>query len=292
MTRRSALAGLAASSAAAAAGFRAGLRLAEAAEPQPLRIPDLIDARAQGNAISLRAQAGQTAFVPGRESATRGFNGGHLGPTLRLHRGDEVEIAVVNAMRETTAVHWHGLLIPAEADGGPHQTVEPGATWRPRMKVDQSAATLWYHAHVHGDTARQVYGGLAGMILVGDEAERALGLPLTYGIDDIPLLLQDKLFDDSRLVHPQHPVFMIARAAGRHDLGQRHLERGRARAARARTPAPRQRLQRTRLRSFPSTMAAPSTGSAATPAYWKSRSSAARCGSLPVKGPELRSLFA
>lgn len=64
-------------------------------------------------------------------------------------------------MRETTAVHWHGLVVPAEADGGPHQSIQPGATWRPRMKIDQPAATLWYHAHVHGETAQQVYVGLA-----------------------------------------------------------------------------------------------------------------------------------
>jgi FtsP/CotA-like multicopper oxidase with cupredoxin domain len=195
--------------AAAATGFRTSLHHAEAAEPQPLRIPELIDARREGNAISLTAQAGRTAFFSGRDSSTRGFNGAYLGPTLRLYRGDEAEIALTNAMRDDTAVHWHGLLVPAEADGGPHQTVEPGATWRPRMKVDQPAATLWYHAHIHGETARQVYGGLAGMILVSDDAERALGLPSSYGIDDIPLILQDKLFDEGVLVYPRHPMFMM-----------------------------------------------------------------------------------
>ena len=127
MTRRSALAGLAASSAAAAAGFRASLRHAEAAEPQPLRIPDLIDARAQGNAITLSAQAGQTAFVPGRESATRGFNGGHLGPTLRLHRGDEVEIAVANTMRDS---HCRALARTPDPGGGGRRPAPDGRARR------------------------------------------------------------------------------------------------------------------------------------------------------------------
>lgn len=209
ITRRSLLAGVGASGVTAIAGLGTGVFQADAAEPQPLRIPELIDARSRGNAISLTAQTGRTTFLPGGESTTYGFNGAYLGPTLRLHRGDEVEIAVSNAMREATAVHWHGLLVPAEVDGGPHQTIERGATWRPRMKVDQPAATLWYHAHVHGETARQVYGGLAGMILVADEAERALGLPSTYGVDDLPLIVQDKAFEGGRLIYPGHPMFLM-----------------------------------------------------------------------------------
>jgi FtsP/CotA-like multicopper oxidase with cupredoxin domain len=209
ITRRSLLAGVAGTGLAATAGFRARVFQAQAAEGQPLRIPELIDARSKGNTISLTAQAGRTTFFPGSESATLGFNGSYLGPTLRLHRSDEVEIAVANAMRGTTAVHWHGLLVPAEADGGPHHPIEPGATWRPRMKIDQPAATLWYHAHMHGETARQVYGGLAGMILVADEAERALGVPSTYGVDDLPLIVQDKIFQDDRLIYPRHPMVLM-----------------------------------------------------------------------------------
>jgi FtsP/CotA-like multicopper oxidase with cupredoxin domain len=154
-TRRSVVTGLAAAGVASAAGFSTGLFQAKAAESQPLRIPELIDARSRGNAISLAAQAGQTRFSSLGQSATLGFNGSYLGPTLRLHRRDEPEIAVANSMREATAVHWHGLLVPAEADGGPHQPIAPGATWRPRVKVDQPAATLWYHAHMHGGTAQQ-----------------------------------------------------------------------------------------------------------------------------------------
>ena len=205
ITRRSLLASTAALGATATFGLRAAPR-AFAAEPQQLHIPELIDARQRGNGISLKAQTGWTAFFPNLESVTRGFNGSYLGPTLRLHRGDEIEMAVTNGMRDRTAVHWHGLLLPAEADGGPHQMIQPGATWRPQVKVDQPAATLWYHAHVHHDTARQVYSGLAGMILIADDAEQALGLPSDYGVNDIPLILQDKLFEHEQLAYPNHPM--------------------------------------------------------------------------------------
>ena len=174
-----------------------------AGEPQPLRIPELLDAGKLANSVSLEARDGNTEFFPGRASKTLGYNGSYLGPTIRVNRGDEVEIAVSNALKEDTTVHWHGLLIPAELDGSPHQLIRPGATWRPRLPIRQPAATLFYHPHVHGRTGAQVYSGLAGVLLVTDDEERALGLPSEYGVDDLPLVLQDRLFEDGQLALPE-----------------------------------------------------------------------------------------
>ena len=47
-----------------------------------------------------------------------------------------------------------------------------------------------------GKTGSQVYHGLAGVIIVEDEAANGLGLPQNYGVDDIPLILQDRKFND------------------------------------------------------------------------------------------------
>ena len=174
-----------------------------AATLQPLRIPDLLDASKLANSVALEVQVGNTEFFPGKASKTLGYNGSYLGPTIRVNRGDEVEIAVTNALKEDTTVHWHGLLIPAELDGGPHQLIRSGATWRPRLPIRQPAATLFYHPHVHGRTGAQVYSGLAGVLLVTDDAERALGLPSEYGVDDLPLVLQDRLFEDGLMVLPE-----------------------------------------------------------------------------------------
>ena len=174
-----------------------------APEPQLLKVPDLIDARKEGQSLTLKVQTGTTAFFPDQESPTLGYNGSYLGPVIRLHRGDDVEIAVTNALTEDTTVHWHGLLIPGEVDGGPHQLIQPGTTWRPVLSVRQPSATLFYHSHMHDRTAEQVYSGLAGVLLVTDDDEKALGLPSEYGVDDLPLLLQDRQFEDGRLVLPQ-----------------------------------------------------------------------------------------
>lgn len=111
-------------------------------------------------------------------------------------------MAVTNALEVDTTVHWHGLLIPGELDGGPHQIIRPGATWRPTLPIRQPAATLFYHSHVHGSTAEQVYTGLAGALLITDDEEQGLGLPSEYGVDDLPLLIQDRQFEGGRLVLP------------------------------------------------------------------------------------------
>lgn len=176
---------------------------AAAPEPQPMKFPDLIDARKEGQSVALKVQPRSTAFFPTRESRTLGYNGSYLGPVIRVHRGDDVEIAVTNNLDEGTTVHWHGLLIPSEVDGGPHQLIRPGTTWRSVLSVRQPAATLFYHSHMHGRTAEQVYLGLAGVLLVTDDEEKALGLPSEYGLDDLPLVLQDRQFEDGRLVVPQ-----------------------------------------------------------------------------------------
>ena len=102
---------------------------------------------------------------------------------------------VENRLDTATTVHWHGLLVPGENDGGPQQLIRPGERWQPVLKIDQPAATLWFHPHPHGDTARQIYMGLTGIIIVDDGSDARLGLPRTFGVDDFPLILQDRQFD-------------------------------------------------------------------------------------------------
>ncbi len=60
----------------------------------------------------------------------------------------------------------------------------------------QPAATLWYHPHVHGSTAEQVYRGAAGLIIIEDDNSAAATLPSTYGVDDIPVIIQDREFTE------------------------------------------------------------------------------------------------
>jgi blue copper oxidase len=159
-----------------------------------LPIPRLIDAAKQGNAVDLRAMSGRHAFVHGKPTRTYGYSAPVLGPVIRMRRGDDIEMTVENALDTVTTVHWHGLLVPGDKDGAPQQLIRPGDRWRPILKIDQPAATLWFHPHPHRDTAQQIYMGLAGMIIVDDGTDARLGLPRTFGTDDLPLILQDRSF--------------------------------------------------------------------------------------------------
>ena len=160
----------------------------------PLPIPRLVDAAKQGNAVNLKVMSGPHAFVRGKPTRTYGYSAPILGPVIRMRRGDEIEMTVENALDTVTTVHWHGLLVSGDNDGGPQQLIRPGGRWRPVLKIDQPAATLWFHPHPHHDTARQIYMGLTGMIIVDDGTDARLGLPRTFGTDDLPLILQDRTF--------------------------------------------------------------------------------------------------
>ena len=163
--------------------------------------------------FDLRFTAGETDLVDAGPSETWGLNGTYLGPTLRAERGDKVRVNVTNGVDETTTLHWHGMHLPARMDGGPHQMVDPGDTWSPEWTIDQPAASLWYHPHLHGETAAQVYRGAAGMFLVDDPAV-APDLPDTYGVDDIPLVIQDKNFDDDGSLDSGEPLFNLVGVLG------------------------------------------------------------------------------
>ena len=163
---------------------------------QPLRIPELAPSRAEDGVrvFELDAREGRTRFLAGPETPTLGYNGSYLGPTLVADRGERVRVDVTNGLAESTTVHWHGMHLPAAMDGGPHTPIASGQSWHPEWTVDQPAATLWYHPHLHGRTREQVDAGLAGMFLVQDEEEARLALPREYGVDDVPVIVQDRSF--------------------------------------------------------------------------------------------------
>ncbi|MGO2426467.1 MAG: multicopper oxidase family protein [Corynebacterium flavescens] len=163
-----------------------------------LPVPPLLEAARNGDIshYSMRLQAGTSSIVPAGPSTTWGINGPFLGPTLRLKQGEKLRVDVKNDLPETTSLHWHGMRVPADADGGPHSEIAPGETWSPEWTVDQPAATLWYHPHPHGKTESHVYKGLGGFIIV-DDTEEPTEFPHEYGVDDFPVIIQDKSFDES-----------------------------------------------------------------------------------------------
>ena len=163
----------------------------------PLMIPPPLEPTvADGVAhYDLTIGASQHDYEQASLTDTYSYNGlPVLGPTLRLKTGASVAISVTNELGEVTTTHWHGGDVPAEDDGGPHSPIEPGATWIADFEVIQPAATLWYHPHSHGTTAEHVYLGAAGLLIIDDDNPTGAALPSTYGVDDIPVIIQDRAF--------------------------------------------------------------------------------------------------
>jgi len=162
-----------------------------------LKIPSLLEGTDINGVkhYELNIQKAIHTFFSGYETATYAVNGTYLAPTLKLNNGDDVSLNYTNNLDETTTMHGHGMHVPANMDGAAHQPIKSGETWSAKYKVNQRACTNWYHPHLMGKTAEHVYKGLAGLIIVEDEEIRALDLPKTYGVDDIPLVLQDRFFD-------------------------------------------------------------------------------------------------
>jgi len=150
---------------------------------RPLPILPLIDATKQGNAVNLKVASGKHPFVGGKPVRCYGYSGHVLGPAIRLRRGDEVEMTVEDELDIDTTVHWHGLLVPGDVDGGPHQVIKSDSTWRPRLKIDQPASTLWFHSHQHHElqSARcRLFGGRTFGFSVGFDAPPRFNTDRSY----------------------------------------------------------------------------------------------------------------
>ena len=150
--------------------------------------------------LDLTAAPSQLELVPGKPTTAWAYNGTVPGPTIELREGDSVTIHFHNRLAQTTTVHWHGLHIPAGADGSPLNPVLPGASQDYVFKVPLgTAGTYWYHPHPDMTTTEQVARGLYGALIV-----RPADDPLA-GIRDRLLILSDNRFKpDGSIDFPEH----------------------------------------------------------------------------------------
>ncbi|MCS3433130.1 multicopper oxidase CueO [Klebsiella sp. BIGb0407] len=183
-------------------------RTALAATRPALPVPALLTADAK-NHIRLNINAGTTQFAD-KLATTYGYNGSLLGPALKLRQGKSVTVDIMNNLPEETTVHWHGLEIPGEVDGGPQGIISAGGTRSVTFTPQQRAATCWFHPHQHGQTGRQVAMGLSGLVLIDDTESGMLRLPSLWGIDDVPLIIQDKRFTPQGQIDYQLNVMTAA----------------------------------------------------------------------------------
>lgn len=159
----------------------------------------------RGGAVDRYVVTQRTARVqvlgPGLPSTpVWGYDGQFPGPTIVARRGRPVEVRHRNRLPEDVSVHLHGAPNRPEHDGQPQLPIAPGGERTYRYENAQAGATLWYHDHADMRTSPHVYRGLAGVYVLRDPDEDRLGLPA--GSHDVPLVLQDRIFDvDGRMLH-------------------------------------------------------------------------------------------
>jgi blue copper oxidase len=165
-----------------------------------LTIPDTLS----GTEIQLNIQNGSKQIFSGNITQTMGINGPILAPTIILNKHQNVTMRVKNNLSDTTTIHWHGMHVAPQNDGGPHITILPGKEWSPSFEVLDHASTHWYHPHLHYKTYDQVQMGIAGFIIVRDSLEAAINLPRKYGVDDFPIAIQSKGIDANNQIITAH----------------------------------------------------------------------------------------
>ena len=108
--------------------------------------------------------APQKVNFTGKERFATAVNGTVPGPILRWKEGDRITLDVTNNLAESSSIHWHGIILPADMDGVPEISfngIDPGETYHYAFDVNQSG-TYWYHSH----SGFQEQTGLYGAIII------------------------------------------------------------------------------------------------------------------------------
>lgn len=174
---------------------------------QPLFIPSdsgpfgVLDV---AESMTIKTRAATFPLLDGKPSPFLLYETTHAGkayqnPIFRIQAGQRMRAKLQNGLSEPTIIHWHGLHNSAVMDGHPASTVAAGGEYAYDFQVNNRGGTYWYHTHAHELTAEQAYGGLASFFLVEDEDQQRLAaaLDLKFGETDVPLVIQDKQFDEA-----------------------------------------------------------------------------------------------
>ena len=135
----------------------------------------------------------QTFDIAGQRARAMTINGSVPGPLVRLREGQTATLRVTNQLEDMSALHWHGLLVPANMDGVPGVSfagIQPGKAFTYQFRVKQSG-TYWYHSH----SALQEQSGVYGPLII-DPAEPE---PFNYDRDYV-VMLSDWTFENPHRV--------------------------------------------------------------------------------------------
>jgi FtsP/CotA-like multicopper oxidase with cupredoxin domain len=134
----------------------------------------------------LRAAAAKVS-VAERPTRVLAYGGCFPGPVIRVRAGETLRLGFTNDLAAETNLHFHGLHVDPGVDD-PFLHVHPGERHVYELAIPWEArGTYWYHPHVHGRVAVQLFAGLAGAIVVDPPEE----IPGLAAADDHVLVLKD-----------------------------------------------------------------------------------------------------
>lgn len=164
----------------------------------PLPIPATITSAD----VTLVAQEADVPVLPGAATRMWTYNGTFPGPTIRRPSGEPTRVKLVNQLPAAgdLSLHHHGAHAASADDGQPADLlVSPGGSRTYTYGMTEAGepergAMQWYHDHRMDVTGRNVWMGLAGMVIVDDPAEAAVNAALPNGTEDVPLMIVDRRF--------------------------------------------------------------------------------------------------
>lgn len=140
------------------------------------------------------------------------YNGQVPAPRLEAKAGDRVRIRFTNNLSQPTNLHYHGLHIPVTGNAdNVFLNIQPKETFKYEFTIPQNhrASTFWYHPHVHGLVAEQLFGGLAGLFVVRGDLD---DIPEIKAAKEEFLLLQDFALDgEGKMMSETHMSIMAGR---------------------------------------------------------------------------------
>ena len=178
-------------------------------------------------------------ITPGERRTALTYNGVVPGPTIRVAEGDRVRVVFTNELKESTAIHFHGVLVPNSMDGVPYITqppVKPGGTFTYEFTARNPGSHMY---HSHHAAQRQVPMGLLGAFIIDPKnkaGEPKVSQDLVMIVNDGPLgytingkgfpatepivakkgeWIRVRFMNEGLLIHPMHlhgmPMKVIAR---------------------------------------------------------------------------------